>query len=546
MTKSFSAEATDLLRLTKKAAKTGQLSFDNTAQNGVLTIIDDAHRRAHAQLTRHEWITWEQKQEAFRRMKYKLAPKFEEIARDQHPIRLVRTGRRSGKSTYAAAEAVATMMMKPDSLGWIIAPTYDLVSRCWDMIIKSIDRLVAMGFVKYRTRVNTKNQMKIVLDNGASAEGHTAGGEALQGVGLHWLIMDEVAQIPPWIFLEIVVPAVIQQGGWTLLIGTPRGEMWATREARLSKVREERRGEPSLWTEFTFGSWHNVFEFPGGRTDPSILQMERTMSYAAFQEQICAQPQSSSSIIYKEFNEQVHARNCPFDSDLPVYLSIDPSTGANPYGVLAIQDYGSMIKVIDEYYQIGKITDEVINELRTRVWWENCVEGIVDDAVPQERKAWQRHDDVHFSVKMAKKSSRIEDSIPLVREWLRDPMKFNAHTAPIRDRIVGTLFPDYTWADLMDDEKNSVMAHVEDEVAGKPEILLECARIFIDRFRCKNMIEEFRSYTYRVPRNANLNVSEDPVDFKDHLMSCTRYWLFRHKRTYGAPRAEPSSYADIA
>lgn len=548
MPKSFSPEASDLLRMTKKAAKMGQLSFDNDAQNGVLTLIDDAHRRAHAQLTRHEWITWEQKQEAFRRMKYKPVPKFEEISRDEHPIRLVRTGRRSGKTTYAAAEAVATMLMKPDSLGWIIAPTYDLVSRCWDMIIKMLDRLVAMGFVKYRTRVNTKNQMKVVLDNGASAEGHTAGGEGetLQGIGLHWLIMDEIAQIPPWIFLEIVVPAVIQQGGWTLLIGTPRGEMWATREARAAEIREERRGEPSQWREFSFGSWWNVYEFPGGRTDPKILLMERTMTYAAFQEQICAQPQSSSSIIYKEFREEIHARNCPFDSDMEVHLSIDPSTGANPYAVIAIQDYGEMIKIIDEYYISGTITDQVINELRTRVWWENVSSAIVDDAVPQERKAWQRHDSVHFAVKMAKKSSRIEDSLPIVREWLRDSMKFNAHTENIRDSIIEELYPALTWTELMDEEKNSVMAHLEDRVAEQPDILLQCARLFIDRFRCKNMLQEFRTYTYKKPRNDNLNVSEDPVDYNDHTLSACRYWLFRNKRHWGAVRAEPSSYAEIA
>lgn len=548
MPKSFSPEASDLLRMTKKAAKMGQLSFDNDAQNGVLTLIDDAHRRAHAQLTRHEWITWEQKQEAFRRMKYKPVPKFEEISRDEHPIRLVRTGRRSGKTTYAAAEAVATMLMKPDSLGWIIAPTYDLVSRCWDMIIKMLDRLVAMGFVKYRTRVNTKNQMKVVLDNGASAEGHTAGGEGetLQGIGLHWLIMDEIAQIPPWIFLEIVVPAVIQQGGWTLLIGTPRGEMWATREARAAQIREERRGETSQWFEWNFGSWLNTYEFPGGRTDPKIIMMERTMTYAAFQEQICAVPQSSSSIIYKEFNEEVHVRNCPFDSDMPVYLSIDPSAGANSYAVIAIQDYGDMIKIIDEYYIAGVVSEQVVNELRTRVWWENCVEGLVDDAAPQERKNWQRHNDVHFSVKMAKKSSRIEDSLPLVRKWLREPLKFNILTNPIRDEIIESIFPGLIWEELLDEEKNSVMAHVEEKVALKPDILLQCARIFIDRFRCKNTINEFKTYTYRLAPKGDRNISEDPVDFNDHAVSCIRYYCWSKKRRFGEERAEPSFYAEIA
>lgn len=548
MPKSFSPEASDLLRMTKKAAKMGQLSFDNDAQNGVLTLIDDAHRRAHAQLTRHEWITWEQKQEAFRRIKFRPYPKQQEICQDTHPIRLVRCGRRAGKTILAAAEAVATMLMKPDSLGWIIAPSYDLVSRCWDMMVKMLDRLVAMGFCKYRTRVNTKNQMKIVLDNGACAEGHTAGGEGetLQGIGLHWLIMDEIAQIPAWIFLEIVIPAVIQQGGWTLLIGTPRGEMWATREVRAAQIREERRGEISQYREFHYESWHNVYEFPQGRTDPKILFMERTMPYAAFQEQICAQPQSSTSIIYKEFKEEIHARNCPFDSDMEVQLSIDPSTGANPYAVIALQDYGDMIKVIDEYYVIGTVTEQVINELCTRVWWENCVSGIVDDAVPQERKVWQRHDHVHFPVRMAKKSSRIEDSLPIVREWLRDPMQFHSLTEPIRDSIIETLYPALTWTELLDEEKNSVMAHLEDRVAEQPEILLRCARIFIDRFRCKNMIQEFANYTYRKPRNENLNVSEDPVDFSDHTLTALRYWLFRFKRSHGLERAEPASYAEIA
>ncbi len=485
-------------------------------------MIDDAHRRVHAKLTRHEWISWEQKQEAFRLMNFKIYPKQEEICKDPHPIRVVRAGRRSGKTTLAAHEAVATMLMKPNSLGWVIGPTYDLTSRCWDMMLDQLDRLAALGYVRYTTRVSTKSQMKVVLDNGAAAEGHTAGGwgEGLQGVGLHWLVMDEIAQIEPWVLLEIVMPAVIQQNGWCFLIGTPLGESWATREYRNAQIREERRGEKSIWSEVIFESWFNTFEFPGGRMDPKIIQMERTMTHEAFMEQICAQPQRSRYVIYKEFVEDVHARKCDFDPDLPVYLSIDPSTGVNPYAVAVFQDYGSMVKMIDEVYQIGAISFDIIKECSSRPWWNNVVEAIVDDASPQEKEVWRRHEDCHFSVKMAKKPGYIEDSLPLVRNWLRDPTIFNGYTEPMRDAIIKKLFPQYAWPDLQDEEKNMVMSHLETEVQDHPDILLKAARFFIDRFRCPNAIDEFRAYAYLKPRRDDRNPKETPVDFKNHLLDC--------------------------
>ncbi len=481
-------------------------------------------------------------------MGFRPYPKQEEICRDLHPIRIVRAGRRSGKTTLAAHEAVATMLMKPNSLGWVIGPTYDLTSRCWDMMLDQLDRLESLGYVKYRSRVSTKSQMKVVLSNGAAAEGHTAGGwgEGLQGVGLHWLIMDEIAQIEPWVLLEIIMPAVVQQNGWSFLIGTPIGESWATRAYREAQIREERRGEKNPFEEWIFPSWLNTAEFPLGLNDPKIVQLERTMTHEAFMEQICAQPQKSRYVIYKEFNEDIHGRKCEFDPDLPVYLTIDPSTGVNPYAVLAIQDYGSMVKVIDEVYEIGKISYDIIQECSTRIWWSSVIDAIVDDASPQEKEVWRRHEKCQFSVKLAKKPGYIEDSLPLVRNWLRDPAIFNGYTEPMRDAIVTKLFPEFQWVDLDGEEKNTVMSHLETEVQEHPDILLAAARLFVDRFRCPNMMDEFRAYAYMRPRQQDRNPKETPVDFKNHACDALRYWLWKYKKTAGLERHSPSRYADIA
>lgn len=457
-------------------------------------------------------------------------------------------------TSLAAALAVAQMVARPGTFGWTVGPDYDLAFRCWTMIIAHLDRLAALGVVKYRTRQNTKSSMRVELDNGSVCEGQTVeDADGLQGVGLDFVIVDEIAQIQSFVFTEMLAPAFTQKNGWAFLIGTPRGDDWASRMARHDHVQAQREGREPDWAEFVYETWHNTVEFPGGRGDPKIMKMERLMPYEEFMEQVCARPQRSKYVTYKEFDAQVHVRRVPFKPGVPVHLSIDPSSGVNPYGVAVFQDYGDSVNMIDEYYKTSVLAEDVVSELAERTWWSHVKSAIVDDAWPQEVKMWQRlvwergKGETRFMIGAAHKSQYIEDSIPLVKQWLRDPLRWNTSLAPIRAKVIEELFPGKAWLELEPEDQNQVMIHTENEADQDKSLLLGAARFFVD-VHCRNVVDEFASYVHKKPKKDDHNVPEAPVKFNDHLMDCIRYFLWNSKRYYGvgATRATPVSYVEVA
>ena len=533
------ASAETLLRTFRTVTENGGVTFGSRERDPITQILLDASRRAEAVRRKHDRITWEEKEAAFAEMGFVPTEKQKEISMDEHQIRVMRAGRRSGKTVLASAEGVATMIKKPGSRGWVMGPYFDVTARCWEMVVKHIERLERLGMVGVEKRRDSSSSMYIQLDNGASVEGRSAEtGDTNQGVGLDWLVMDEIAQIEPFVLMEVVFPAIIQQGGWALLIGTPIQEHWASEEARKEKIRSERTGEPSAWKEFIFESWLNTYEFPLGKDDPKIRQMRRTMDPHVFMEQVMARPQRSPTVVYQEFNEEIHGVRCKFNPEFPVYLVADPG-GSNIYAVEAFQDYGNRIEVIDEFYESHKVAPEVINNLRQRVWWPSVQEVLIDDASPSDIKLWRMHPDVHFAVKRANKPGYIEDSIPLVKAWLRDPMLYNYLTEPLQARIVEERWPGKDWLDLDPEDHKEIEIALEEQLAENPDILMACAKIFFDNYRCPNVIKEMAGLHVKRPRKDEKNLPEVPVSYRDHGADCIRYYIFSKKRHYGAERAEP-------
>ena len=451
-------------------------------------------------------------------------------------------------NTYLAALlAAAVMVAKPGSFGWIVGPDYRLAYRCWEMLMKHLAKLESLGIVAFKRKSDTQSNMVVELTNGSRVEGESAEeGDALQGVALDWVIMDEIAQIEEWVFTEILVPALFQRKGWAVLIGTPLEEPWASRKVREMEVQAAHEGNECQWVEFLFESWHNSFEFPKGRFDEKILDMERTMDEDKFLTQVCAMPQASPFLTYGEFDRDVHClASVKYDEDLPVSLATDPSSGVNPYAVLAIQDYGEHVWVIDEYYKTHVIAEEVINDLATRKWWRNVRSNIIDDAWPHEVSVWRRHPKVHFFVGNAHKSKNVEDSIPLVRSWLREPSIWNKFVEPLKEEYAEELYPGHAFEDLDYYQRAQVMKRVAYKAQSEKEWKFRAAKLFMSKSECPNLAIEMRGYAARKPKKEGINPSERPIRFLDHALDALRYWLWRYKKVKHADPARPVEVVEV-
>lgn len=90
-------------------------------------------------------------------------------------------------------------------------------------------KAVAWDYLKHYTspipgRIVNESELSVTLPNGAIIRIFGADNpDALRGLYFDGVILDEVAQMRPEVWGEIIQPALADRGGWALFIGTPKG-----------------------------------------------------------------------------------------------------------------------------------------------------------------------------------------------------------------------------------------------------------------------------------------------------------------------------------
>jgi hypothetical protein len=163
---------------------------------------------------------------------------FEDLRYEPHPgqllvhdsrasRRVVACGVRWGKTRCAAMEGLAASMEpKERSMGWVVAPTYDLAEKVFREIVH-----IAGTHLRHRIVTLKENEKRLVIRNMAGGMSEIRGKSAdnpvsLLGEGLDWVIVDEASRLKPSIWEGHLTQRLIDKKGWALLISTPRGKGW--------------------------------------------------------------------------------------------------------------------------------------------------------------------------------------------------------------------------------------------------------------------------------------------------------------------------------
>jgi hypothetical protein len=163
---------------------------------------------------------------------------FEDLRYEPHPgqraihespasRRIVAAGVRWGKTRAAAMEGLAAAMEpKERSMGWVVAPTYDLAEKVFREIV-----FISGTHLRHRIVALKESEKRLVLRNMAGGLSEIRGKSAdnpvsLLGEGLDWVIVDEAARLKPAIWQGHISQRLIDKKGWALLISTPRGKGW--------------------------------------------------------------------------------------------------------------------------------------------------------------------------------------------------------------------------------------------------------------------------------------------------------------------------------
>lgn len=131
--------------------------------------------------------------------------------------------RRAGKTKLAVQELIDKAMrcQSPMALFFYVAPELKQATAiCWRELKSTLEPARAAGLVDVR-----EGDLSVtVKHNGAMIRVYGADNpDAMRGVRLDGCVLDEVAQMKPEVWHEILQPALSDRLGWALFIGTPKG-----------------------------------------------------------------------------------------------------------------------------------------------------------------------------------------------------------------------------------------------------------------------------------------------------------------------------------
>ena len=350
-----------------------------------------------------------------RNLEVELYPIQKTILLDHHRTIQVAGGERVGKSWISGLFGATRTPF--GSKFWIVAATYELARpefTYWT------EHLLKLGAIRDKRDISIPKTGKCVAicKSGQTIETKTADDlQRIAAVAPDGIIMAEAAQMPYEAYLKCV-GRVAEKRGWLLLSGTFEGSLgWYPEKFIDWGSGNNIEGAIS----YSLPSWLNYFIYPGGRDDPEIKRMEAIYSRVEgmFEERCGAIPVPPSTLVFREYRSTIHQNpNIHYDPRLPVFLAVDPSSGGDPYAVLACQfppypyprnenghlteevpDAIDFCDVIDESYTTGENTEEIIAYLKRQAWWKNVRGGAIDVEATDERRRWAKYGNVPLVAK---------------------------------------------------------------------------------------------------------------------------------------------------
>ena len=364
-----------------------------------------------------------QMQEAGRRVLWSLTgytPWPEQLAAhlDTSRIRLVVGGERAGKSLWTGEEKAGWVFVAPSgAIFWIVGPSYELARPEFKYIIPALGQ---MGLLDTRQLSMPRyGSCRLVTRSGVVVETRTSHDvETLAGEAPHGIAMVEAAQQTYESFLRLR-GRVAETRGPLILSGTFEGSLGWYPELWKAGQSDNTDGVRS----FSIPSWANRTIYPLGRQDPEIKALEATFPADVFQERFGAVPCPPATLVFKEFSHLTHVRPCPFDDKLSVQLWIDPGY-AHRYAVQAVQiDYYGEVLHIDEIWETGLVTSQMIQIARRREWWPKvqfavmCMGGRQHQAMESPAEVWQQE----AGIPVFSEPVPIADGIERHRTYLINP-----------------------------------------------------------------------------------------------------------------------------
>lgn len=233
----------------------------------------------------------------------KLLPWQQQVWDSKARFKVVAAGRRTGKSRLAAYQLIFYALQVKSGQVFYVAPTQGQARDImWQTLLEVGHPVIKNSHI---------NNLQITLINGATISLKGADRpETMRGVSLKYLVMDEYADMKPAVWEQILRPALADQKGSAMFIGTPMGRnhFYDLHQMACSDI------------DSSYDGWHFT-SYDNPMLDPEeINAAKKTMSSFAFRQEFMASFEAQGSNIFKEEWIKVDESE-PEEGDY--YISID-------------------------------------------------------------------------------------------------------------------------------------------------------------------------------------------------------------------------------
>jgi predicted phage terminase large subunit-like protein len=215
---------------------------------------------------------------------------------------VIAAGRRTGKTRLAAWKIILKALEATKANVFYVAPTQGQARDImWQSLLDLGQEVIVSAHI---------NNLQIKLINGSTISLKGADRpETMRGVSLYYLVMDEYADMKPEVFEQILRPALADQKGGALFIGTPMGRNHFYELYKYAEL-----GDDESYKAFHFTSYDNEL------LDADEINLaKKSMSSYAFRQEFMASFEARGSEMFKE--EWVKFGETPDVGDY--YIAID-------------------------------------------------------------------------------------------------------------------------------------------------------------------------------------------------------------------------------
>ena len=217
-------------------------------------------------------------------LNFSLLPWQQTVFRDSTRFKVVAAGRRCGKSRMAAVTLLIEGLKCPQGSAVLyVSPTMGQSRQIiWDLLLDLGREVIQSSHV---------NNLDITLINGARIYVRGADRpDTLRGVSLTYAVLDEVADIKPEAWEQVIRASLSDKRGRALFIGTPKGRNWFHDTFKLGES-----GEDEDWKSWHFTTADNPLIDP-----KEIESAKKTLSSFAFKQEYMASFSNAGSDVFKE------------------------------------------------------------------------------------------------------------------------------------------------------------------------------------------------------------------------------------------------------